>query len=166
MRSCCLVAVVLAGCSFDVSGVGPGEPGPPSVPTPTQSVPDQPDAATPPPTNDPTPPPPPMPPPPPDMAKQRIGTACNGDAQCDPGLTCAKTFFVGLTRIDIPGGYCTHECSQTACPADSYCGSFAFGKYCVSSCPPDPCRKDYQCCSNSSMKACLPDGLCGKGGDT
>jgi hypothetical protein len=117
-----------------------------------------------------TPPPPPgnAPTPPstmPDMAQQRVGTACKADGDCDPGLTCATTFFVGLTKIDIPAGYCTLDCSAatTVCPVNSFCGSFSFGKFCLSSCPPDPCRKDYQCCANGSAKACLPGSLCGPG---
>lgn len=162
MRWWCLVAAVCTGCSFDVIGttVGGSDPGA-TTPggSPTSSIPDPPDAATAPPTSDPTPPPPPMPPVA-DMAVQRIGTACMSNAQCDPGLTCAQTFNVGLSRVDIPGGYCTHDCTNAACPPNSYCGTFSFGKFCISSCPPDPCRKDYKCCNNSNKKACLPDDLC------
>ncbi|HEY2749515.1 MAG TPA: hypothetical protein VGL86_33075 [Polyangia bacterium] len=164
----CLLAALVTGCSFDVGGtnVDPSGGSPPSTPaSPPQSAPNGPDAGAPaPPTpTNPTPPAPPAMTP--DMAQQRIGTACKADSDCDPGLICAQTFLVGLQKIDIPGGYCTHECSMSACPANSFCGSFSFGKYCLSSCPPDPCRNDYKCCANSKMNACLPDDLCPMGGD-
>jgi hypothetical protein len=159
MRWWCLVAVLSTGCTFNVAGTGVGGGTDPAA---TQSVPDQPDAGMAPPTTDPPPPPPPstMPTPPPDMAHQRIGTACKADKDCDPGLTCAVSFAVGLSRVDIPNGYCTHDCTSAACPANSYCGSFSFGKFCLSSCPPDPCRDNYQCCANANQNACLPSGLC------
>ena len=155
--------MLTAGCSFDVLGTGvdpaPAAPAP-TTPAPNQAGPGDADAGvvTPPPS-DPTPPPP-APTAPPDMAQQRVGTACKADSDCDPGLTCAQTFLVGLVKVDIPAGYCTHECSSSTCPANSFCGSFSFGKYCLSSCPPDPCRNDYQCCANGKQNACLPDDLC------
>jgi serine protease len=99
------------------------------------------------------------------MAQQRVGTACTADAQCDPGLFCAKTFGVGPGRIDIPGGYCTLECSSAACPANSICVTFSFGKYCASTCPPDPCRTStgYVCCDEGNgQNACTPTALCPK----
>jgi serine protease len=104
-------------------------------------------------------------PPGPDMAQQRVGTPCISDAQCDPGLICAKTFGIGPGHVDIPGGYCTHDCSSNACPANSICVTFTFGKYCASSCPPDPCRTTtgYVCCDESDGKACTPTALCPKG---
>jgi len=164
----CLVAALLAGCSFDIigtnvdpTGAGSAPATPPSSDPPPTVV----DAGMAPPTPaNPTPPAPP-PPAPPDMAEpQHIGTACKADGDCDPGLICAQSFLVGLAKVDIPGGYCTHECSSSACPADSFCGSFSFGKYCLSSCPPDPCRANYKCCANSKQSACLPDDLCPSGG--
>jgi hypothetical protein len=159
MRAGCLVAVVVvAGCSFDVIGTNVGDPsGTGSQPSPTQSVPDGPDAGVAATTPSPTPAPP-------DMAQQRIGTACTTDAQCDPGLFCAQSFGIGPGRISIPGGYCTLDCTSAACPANSFCETFTFGKYCVSSCPPDPCgRTGYQCCDYGMMqKGCAPDALCPK----
>jgi hypothetical protein len=161
-----MVAAVLgawvAGCSFDVIGVNTGDPAGPADPSaPTQSVPSAADGGT---TTQPTPPPPPTPPgTTPDMAQQRVGTPCTADAQCDPGLFCAKSFGVGPGHIDIPGGYCTLDCSSTACPPSSVCSTTAFGKYCMSSCPPDPCRKDYVCCDEGQgQKACSPTQLCEK----
>lgn len=139
----------VAGCSFNVVG-SPGDPsgGAVTPPSPTQSVPNGSDGGA-------------APAPGSDMATQRIGTACTDDSQCDPGLFCAKSFGVGPGAVMIPGGYCTHECSQTACPANSFCGSFSFGKYCLSSCPPDPCRGGYQCCDNGGQNGCSPAALCG-----
>ncbi len=165
MRWWCLGAALLAGCSFDVLGtnVDPAGGAAPSAPAPTQSIPPDADGGVDgsAPATDPTPPPPAPPiPTTPDMAQQRIGTACKVDGDCDPGLTCAQSFLVGLVKVEIPNGYCTHDCSSSTCPADSFCGSFSFGKYCLSSCPPDPCRASYECCANGKMNACLPNDLC------
>jgi hypothetical protein len=160
MRAGCIVALVVAGCSFDVIGTNVGDPagGPTGTPSPTQSLPDSPDMAT---TTPPPSMPPPSMPPGPDMSQQPVGTACTSDAQCGAGLFCAKSFGVGPGRIDIPGGYCTLDCSSTACPADSFCSTFTFGKYCLSSCPPDPCRTGYKCCDEGGGKnGCATDSMC------
>ena len=172
MRAFGVVALLLAGCQFSVDGSKIDPPAAAPDPDPTGGG-GSTTAPAPPPTSS-TPPPTQQPdfdlavPPGTDMSVKRVGTPCTQDAQCDPGLFCAKTFFIGLTRIDVPGGYCTEACDKdpTVCPANSFCYSFSFGKYCGSSCPPDPCRKGYQCCSNSSgngsgdQKACTPDTLC------
>jgi hypothetical protein len=150
-----LAGCALAGCSFDIIGSNVDDPGAVTPPSPTQSVPNGADAGTA------TPPPPG-----PDMAQQRVGTPCTDDAQCDPGLTCAKTFGAGPGKVDIPGGYCTRACDMLACPANSICVTFSFGKYCASSCPPDPCRtaSGYVCCDEGGGKnACTPTALCGGG---
>jgi hypothetical protein len=148
-----VVAVAVAGCSFDVIGTNVGDPTGGSTGSPTQSVPDGPDsgiAATPPPSGS-----------SPDMASQRrVGTACTSNAQCDPGLICGMTFGVGAGKIDIPGGYCTLDCTSAACPANSFCATFTFGKFCMSSCPPDPCRGGYKCCDDNGQKGCATDSLC------
>lgn len=143
-------AALVMGCTFDVIGSNV-DPAPSAPPSPTQSVPNTAtDAGTS--TAG------------PDMAQQRVGTACAGDSDCDPGLFCAKSFGVGPPRVDIPGGYCTLDCSNAACPANSVCVTFSFGKYCASSCPPDPCRTQsgYVCCDEGGgAHACTPGGLCG-----
>jgi hypothetical protein len=167
MRAFGLVAVLLAGCQFSVTGTSVGDP---TAPTPSPGdtttqpqSPSPPTSSTPPPPDDagvPPAAPGDMTAPPPTA---RVGTPCTNDNQCDPGLFCAKTFFIGLTRIDVPGGYCTVSCGNdpTVCPANSFCYTFSFGKYCGSSCPPDPCRKGYQCCDGGGgQKACTPDTLC------
>ena len=168
MRAGFWVVVLLAGCSFDVVGTTVDDPGAgPALPSPTQSVPSALDAGT----N--TPLPPPTNPPPtttPDMAQQRIGIPCTGDAQCDPGLFCAKSFGTGPGHVDIAGGYCTLACGSAACPPSSFCNDFGvLGKYCLSSCPPDPCRTGggYVCCNEGGGKhGCSPTDLCsGKGGE-
>lgn len=159
-----LLAVLLAGCQFSVIGtpVGGNAPGQSQAPPvddttqpqspPTSSTPPAPadaDLAVPPGT---------------DMSVERVGTPCTADNQCDPGLICAKTFYVGVTKVDIPGGYCTLNCGNdpSVCPANSFCGSFNFGRYCLSNCPPDPCRKGYSCCDNSGQQGCTPSMLCPK----
>lgn len=154
------MVMAAAGCTFDVIGTYVDPNAPPS--SPTQSVPSgDTDAGAPA-----TQPAPPMNPAGPDMAQQRIGTACTTDAQCDPGLTCGKTFGAGPGKVDIPGGYCTLDCSKNACPTGSVCVTFTFGKFCESDCPPDPCRTGYTCCtvSQDESKACTPSTLCPKGG--
>jgi hypothetical protein len=158
MRAGYMVAVFVAGCSFDVIGTNVGDPtgGSTGTPSPTQSVPNTPDggiAATTPPTAS------------PDMATQRIGTACISDAQCDPGLFCAQSSGVGPGAIVIPGGYCTLDCTSTACPANSFCQTLSLGKFCLSSCPPDPCRgggpAGYICCNyGGGNKGCSTNQLC------
>ncbi|HEX8952734.1 MAG TPA: hypothetical protein VF945_12850, partial [Polyangia bacterium] len=72
MRAGCMVAVVMAGCSFNVIGTNVGDPTAGATPpSPTQSVPNgdggAPAAQTPPSSTG------------PDMAQQRIGTACTVD---------------------------------------------------------------------------------------
>jgi hypothetical protein len=159
-----VVALLVAGCSFDVIGTNVGDPaGAVTPPAPTQSLPDGADAGA----TKPTPPPPPATGTP-DMAQQRVGTACTADAECDPGLTCAKSFGIGPGHVDIPGGYCTLDCSSAACPANSICVTFSFGKFCGSTCPPDPCRTaaGYVCCNEGGgQNACTPTALCPKGKD-
>jgi hypothetical protein len=158
-----LVAVLVAGCSFDVIGVNVPAGAGSATPSPTQSVPSDADAAVA------AAPPAPTPPntPPPDMAQklERVGVACTMDSDCDAGLFCAKSFGIGPGRVDIPGGYCTLQCGSAACPASSFCNDFGvLGKYCLSSCPPDPCRTaaGYVCCEESGgQHGCTPDNLCG-----
>ena len=163
MRVGCMMAILVAGCSFDVIGTTVGDPsgGSNTPSSPTQSVPSTDDAGAP----ATQPPAPPTTPPPADMAEQRVGTACTDNAHCDPGLICAKSFGVGPGHVDVPGGYCTLDCSKTACPADSVCVTFTFGKYCESTCPPDPCRTGYTCCDvgDGDTKACTPGMLCKQG---
>jgi hypothetical protein len=158
MRAGCMVAALLgataAGCTFDVIGTNVGDPAEPMPPSPTQSVPPTTGSDGGAPTQSPGATP--------DMAQQRIGTPCTADAQCDPGLFCAKSFGTGPGHIDIPGGYCTHDCSSSTCPTNSICVPTAFGQYCMSSCPPDPCRTGYECCDEGGgQKACSPTMLCG-----
>jgi hypothetical protein len=151
------LGLIVGGCSFDVPGTSVGDPAGTPTPSPTQSVPSMP---APPPSDGGAPPQ--SPGATPDMAQQRIGTACTTDAQCDPGLICATSFGVGPGRVVIPGGYCTHECSSSTCPANSVCSSMTIGKYCLSSCPPDPCRAGYVCCDQGKgQSACSTDQLCG-----
>jgi hypothetical protein len=163
MRALGVVAVLLAGCQFTVDGTKVDSPAAPDPGATTQPQSPPPTSSSPPPGSTdggvasgadmsiPT--------------TSRVGTPCMTDAQCDTGLFCAKTFYIGLTKIDVPGGYCTADCSKDAnvCPMNSFCYSFSFGKYCGSSCPPDPCRKGYQCCDkggSGGQKACTPDALC------
>ncbi len=159
MRSLALVGLLLAGCQFSVVGTSVGDPtgGAGGTTTPQQA----------PPTSS-------SPPPgssasdggasasTPDLAgvQQRVGTPCMTNAECDPGMMCARTFYVGLQKVDIPGGYCTLDCNNAACPANSFCATFAFGRYCASSCPPDPCRGGYSCCANNGQNGCTPNALC------
>jgi len=144
-----VAAVVVAGCSFDVIGTNVGDPagGSPATPSPTQSVPDGPDsgiAATPPPTAG------------PDMATQRVGTACTSNTQCDPGLICGKTFGVGAGKIDIPGGYCTLDCTTTACPANSFCATFTFGKFACRRVRPIPAAAVTSAATTAVRRAARP----------
>jgi len=149
MAAACLL---VAGCTFDIIGTNVDPAGTPATPSPTQSVPPAADGGAPPQSPGATP----------DMAQQRIGTPCTADAQCDPGLFCAKTFGIGPGHVDIPGGYCTHDCSSSTCPTNSICVTTQFGKYCMSSCPPDPCRTGYECCDEGGgQNACSPTQLCG-----
>ncbi len=164
MRASFMVAVLVTGCSFDVIGTNVGGPnggnqsGP--APTPSQPAPTASDGGAPPEQ----PQPPGNPAPPADMAQQRIGTACTTDPQCDPGLVCATSFGVGPGHVNVPGGYCTLDCSKSACPTNSVCVTFTFGKFCESTCPPDPCRTGYTCCTipDVDANACTPSQLCPK----
>lgn len=157
MRAWALLAGLVAGCSFNVPGVGlpptaggsPGGGGPTSTPvaSPTPPTPADDGGA------------------PADLAQQPIGAACVNNGDCGSGF-CAHSFATFGGGVSIPNGYCTLDChNNVQCPTGSVCGHFSFGQFCLSSCPPDPCRgAGYTCCDNGGNRACTPTDLCGKGG--
>jgi hypothetical protein len=144
-----LALVVSAGCAFQVPGVGPG-----SSSTGGNDPAGSQDAAT------------PAPLPVGDGAvpeSTQIGAACDAlKHPCPAPLTCdTKAGFV-----DVPGGYCTMDCTSTSCPTGSQC-SISWGgvRVCIEDCPAAGCRPGYICCKNgwAAPGACLTPGLCPDG---
>ncbi|MBX5484325.1 MAG: S8 family serine peptidase [Myxococcaceae bacterium] len=82
-----------------------------------------------------------------------VGDACTADADCASQL-CAT---------DWPGGYCTQECSNSACPGGSVCVAFSTGDFCMEACPApgggqSTCRSGYSCVELTNGEgACLPE---------
>lgn len=68
-----------------------------------------------------------------------VGDACAEDADC--------AYSGGVCLTDLPGGYCSIECSATVlCPSDSVCATHASGAVCALLCESDTdCRNGYFC---------------------
>jgi len=97
-----------------------------------------------------------------------VGSACGSDADCPDGV-CVTEY---------PGGYCSMDCTRSACPAGSRCyivDSSTGAKACLATCAREvgtgqgDCRPDYVCYSDGTGSgACQPNcwtsGLtCGQG---
>jgi hypothetical protein len=151
VRWLCLVGL-LAGCAFQVDGVGVpgigsgGDPQPPSL-TPAPSAPDlsdpspitpvppssQPDASAPPDGSSPP------------LAID-IGNACGPPkGGCATGESCLTKIGV----VNVPGGYCTIGCDSTPCPTGAQCAGNDGSKLCLEECPAAGCRPGYVCCTNN-----------------
>lgn len=82
-----------------------------------------------------------------------IGTPCTGDAMCTGGF-CATTFT---------DGYCTQDCSTTACPAGAKCLSGSSLSICLDTCSSprggrSTCRASYVCEDDgASGGLCIPN---------
>lgn len=79
-----------------------------------------------------------------------VSAGCRGGQRC---LTAARGF---------PRGYCTVDCLQTPCPADSYCVGDGSSRYCMRACDDDAtCRlgDGYVCARPSPFlpPGCTPD---------
>ncbi|MCA2980466.1 MAG: S8 family peptidase [Myxococcaceae bacterium] len=82
-----------------------------------------------------------------------IGAACADDATCGEGGVCAVAF---------PGGYCTRDCSASACPAGSKCASGETVALCLDTCTAprsgrSTCRASYVCEADGTGQGfCVP----------
>jgi hypothetical protein len=84
-----------------------------------------------------------------------IGAPCSLDIDCASGIcTPSQTDAAGTAWKD---GYCTAECSASACPSGSTCLTYADASaYCVATCAAGTdCRSGYVCAKG--INACLPD---------
>jgi serine protease len=102
-----------------------------------------------------------------DDPELEVGGACTGNADC-PGGECVTNY---------PGGYCTQECSDTACPVGSRCYSVGSAgvRACLADCTEQvgtgqgDCRPNYVCYAvSTSVGACQPSCIgtgvsCGTG---
>lgn len=89
-----------------------------------------------------------------------IGLPCTSDAACTPGV-CGTGY---------PGGYCTQDCSTTACPLGSRCVAGDTFAVCFASCPGprtgrSDCRAGYVCENDGTgngvcIPACTSDPDC------
>ena len=89
-----------------------------------------------------------------------VGAACKTSSECGgDGLVCVDQVGVGKTKLQFPGGHCTRDCTNVACPTDSVCAKEGGGfNICMAKCPPVSCRTGYRCCSADSV--CAPDNSC------
>ena len=172
MRSVLWLMLSLAGCQFQVAAAG-GSSGPDLAPAdttgtteaaedlarPAQSIADlammKPVGPTPVAAMDMAPPPP--------KPGPLVGAACKTTAECGgDGLVCVDQVGVGSSKVQFPGGHCTRDCTNTACPSDSMCaregGTF---NLCMAKCTPGAvtgCRDGYRCCTADSV--CAPTNSC------
>ncbi len=100
-----------------------------------------------------------------------IGSACDMDDDCDGDATCYTTVGSGMFGLELPGGYCSKECTagsgSTECGAGSDCYSIGFGMwgvtFCAKTCATEAdCRGEegYTCrmppLGGGTTKYCLP----------
>jgi hypothetical protein len=90
-----------------------------------------------------------------------IGNACGHDGlDCASDEVCEQKDIFGGT---IPGGYCSRDCTQSACPQGSQC-SVPWGtvRVCLQSCPKNGCRSGYVCCKNgfAAPGVCVAPSVC------
>jgi hypothetical protein len=86
-----------------------------------------------------------------------VGGGCHGDKECAPGLSC-----VG----DLPGGYCTKDCSTVDCDPGSICSQVASANLCLKACAAHAdCRSGYQCFNGACTLGCTTADDCGLGYD-
>jgi hypothetical protein len=95
----------------------------------------------------------------PDLATPIVGGPCATDADCG-GLHCVQTAGSGDKAVSFDSGYCTADCSVTACPTGSACADIGGAKLCVAACPPASCRTGYRCCDKAATTACVPTSSC------
>ena len=92
-----------------------------------------------------------------------VGAACKTTAECGgDGLVCVDQVGIGASKVQFPGGHCTRDCTNTACPSDSMCaregGTF---NLCMAKCTPGAvtgCRDGYRCCTADAV--CAPANSC------
>jgi len=84
-----------------------------------------------------------------------VGEGCSSDDACSTSICLPATDRSGAPT-GWTGGYCSGDCSTTACPQGK-CQTLADGKsYCLSSCASaGDCRSGYVC--DTSLSVCLPD---------
>ncbi len=120
-----------------------------------------------------------------DQAKVRspIGGPCVTGEQCLSGLTCMTQIPVGTSVIDVPGGYCTKECTGVdalECTDAAKCYDFGDKSFCVRGCDTlcpiarNIGTNNYGCCSYQDpsgpidplpvLVGCLPLGIAGQSG--
>ena len=89
-----------------------------------------------------------------------VGAACKTSSECGgDGLVCVDQVGLGKTKVQFPGGHCTRDCSNVACPTDSVCAKEGgVVNLCMAKCPPASCRPGYRCCSADAV--CAPENSC------
>src|SRR6266568_4208405 len=107
MRGIVLAVTIAAGCSFSVPGVDTPTVNPSGPGLPPSSVSASDDLGT-----------GPLGSPQPDLATPLVGGPCTTDADCG-GLHCVDSVGNGDKAVGFSGGYCTIDCSASACPTGS-----------------------------------------------
>jgi hypothetical protein len=82
---------------------------------------------------------------------KNTGEACQSDAECADGKCLVELVLLG-TKVLLPGGYCSGECSNKACAA---------GEQCWTSTDGDGKEIDRVC-----LKTCTTEADCDRGGYT
>jgi hypothetical protein len=82
---------------------------------------------------------------------QTLGDPCRSPADCSAGEQCLSEEDLGL-----PGGICTRDCANSACPTGFECQGFG-SRWCAPSCDPEPCRPGWLCFDITLRPRCIPD---------
>lgn len=86
---------------------------------------------------------------------QPVGGACDEGADCEAGLVCVR-------EDAFPGGACSRECDDGACPEGAVCAEWNDVSLCLAACAAhEDCRDGYQCLAGACAPGCASDDACG-----
>lgn len=92
-------------------------------------------------------------------------TACHGQTKRATGDACHdNTDCASALCLPYTDGYCTSDCSKTACATGEICRQTGGFSFCFQPCTGAmDCRSGYQCFQGACVAACQRDADCGKG---
>jgi hypothetical protein len=87
-----------------------------------------------------------------------LGNGTTGQP-CAANSDCASSFC-----LPFADGYCSSDCSATACNDGETCLKLAAGSFCLQRCTaPSDCRDGYMCFQQACQPACMSDHDCSRG---